>query len=569
MWFLGAGCSRTANLPTATDIIWDLKRKFYNQEENQSIKRQDLQNEAVKLKIQNFMDGRGFPPLWSNQEYSLYFEKIFGDDRERQRKYIKDILSEDNVRLSVGNRVLGALICANLAKLIFTTNFDTVVEDSVAKMGGKALSPFHIEGSTAALSALNNEEYPIYCKLHGDFRYLSIKNLEQDLVSQNAALADCFVNAASRFGMIVAGYSGRDESIIKLFSDALDRGNAFPHGLYWTGIEDNPVNPSLTSLISKAHTLGVNFNYVKIDTFDAFMLKIWRRLEAPLPELDAKVRKSQAGSVAISIPNTGQGQPIIRFNAIPLIEMPKTCPAFVSNVNIEWSELRKAQNDCQGKVTLAKEQNILFWGNKLEIEKAFKGRIAQFVEVEIAERIKDKDSTILKSFLEENICKSLIRNRPLLSRTSQSGSFIIIDAHATDQSEHHFLKSVLKKLYGEIVGIFAPKIGDHLGKEKIYWTEAIQVSIQVIQGRTWLIIEPAIWVWPTRARILVKDFIKGKQSDRNNKAYNSILTAWINLLFDSEQKNLVTQFKPFENGNDLENPTFAIGNKTAYARRLS
>jgi len=26
MWFLGAGTSRTAGMPTATDIIWDLKR---------------------------------------------------------------------------------------------------------------------------------------------------------------------------------------------------------------------------------------------------------------------------------------------------------------------------------------------------------------------------------------------------------------------------------------------------------------------------------------------------------------------------------------------------------------
>jgi hypothetical protein len=36
-WFLGAGTSRSAGLPTATDIIWDLKRRFYCREENQDI----------------------------------------------------------------------------------------------------------------------------------------------------------------------------------------------------------------------------------------------------------------------------------------------------------------------------------------------------------------------------------------------------------------------------------------------------------------------------------------------------------------------------------------------------
>ncbi len=68
-WFLGAGASRTAGLPTATDIIWDLKRRYYCQQENQEISRQDIQNEAVRQRIQGFMESRGFPPLWANGEY--------------------------------------------------------------------------------------------------------------------------------------------------------------------------------------------------------------------------------------------------------------------------------------------------------------------------------------------------------------------------------------------------------------------------------------------------------------------------------------------------------------------
>lgn len=36
-WFLGAGASHNANLPTAEDIITDLKRRYYCSEENQKI----------------------------------------------------------------------------------------------------------------------------------------------------------------------------------------------------------------------------------------------------------------------------------------------------------------------------------------------------------------------------------------------------------------------------------------------------------------------------------------------------------------------------------------------------
>src|ERR1017187_5835461 len=39
-WFLGAGASASAGLPTATDVLWDLKRRYYCREENQDISRQ-------------------------------------------------------------------------------------------------------------------------------------------------------------------------------------------------------------------------------------------------------------------------------------------------------------------------------------------------------------------------------------------------------------------------------------------------------------------------------------------------------------------------------------------------
>src|SRR5438270_12521145 len=78
-WFLGAGASRTAGLPTATDIIWDLKRRYYSQQENEDISRQDVQFEAVRSSIQSYMASRGFPAEWAPEEYSTYFEKIFGD----------------------------------------------------------------------------------------------------------------------------------------------------------------------------------------------------------------------------------------------------------------------------------------------------------------------------------------------------------------------------------------------------------------------------------------------------------------------------------------------------------
>ncbi len=71
MWFFGAGTSRSAGMPTATDIIWDLKLKYYCNKENQDIQKHDITNKAVKKKIQDYMDSKGFPAMWSSEEYSF------------------------------------------------------------------------------------------------------------------------------------------------------------------------------------------------------------------------------------------------------------------------------------------------------------------------------------------------------------------------------------------------------------------------------------------------------------------------------------------------------------------
>jgi hypothetical protein len=226
-WFLGAGASRSAGLPTATDIIWDLKRRYYCQQENERISRQDVHLEAVRSRIQSYMASKDFPTEWAPEEYSTYFEKIFGVDKERQRRYSAGILAEDKATLSVGNRVLGAMLSSGLSRVGFTTNFDSIVEKA-AEVSGNSLSAYHIEGSRSALQALNNEEFPFYCKLHGDFRYESVKNLAADLATQNAELAQALKIAANRFGFVVVGFSGRDESVMTLFREASNASNAFP-----------------------------------------------------------------------------------------------------------------------------------------------------------------------------------------------------------------------------------------------------------------------------------------------------------------------------------------------------
>jgi len=234
MWFFGAGISRTAGMPTATDIIWDLKFKHYCIEENQKYDSHDTNNEIIRNKVQSYMDSRGYPKLWSPEEYSFYFELTFGDNYAEQQKYLIDKLGEEKISLNIGHRALAGLIELNIARIIFTTNFDNVIEKAYAQVSNKSISPYHLEGSYAALEALNQERFPIYAKIHGDFRYQSIKNLSIDLKSNDSEMQRCFIAAGNRFGIVISGYSGRDSNVMEMFYTAINQNNAFPFGIFWT-----------------------------------------------------------------------------------------------------------------------------------------------------------------------------------------------------------------------------------------------------------------------------------------------------------------------------------------------
>ena len=568
-WFLGAGTSRSSGLPTATDIIWDLKRRHYCHEENQEIARQDVQNEAVQARIQSFMDARGFPAQWAEDEYAIYFEKIFGADKERQRRYLKGILSEERVSLSVGNRVIGALMSSGLTRAVFTTNFDSVVEKSVAEVAGKSISPFHIEGSYAANQALNNEEFPIYCKLHGDFRYDSIKNLPVDLARQNDELAACLVNAGRRFGFIVAGYSGRDASIMKLLGSVLDGGNPLPHGLFWTGLKGNPIPPAVDQLLQQAQAKGVNARYVEIETFDALMLRLWRNIDQKCADLNAKVQRTGSASVNIPLTACGGSKPLLRFNALPIRKLPRRCLSPSFKRPKEWTDLREARHKSQGRLILTKADAVWCWGEREAITAQFGDDLVSISETDIPSEFTSPENLHIKGFLQEAICAAIARDRPVLSRVSRLSAYLIADSHAEDIGALDPLFRVIGETSGIVPGLFSAVTDQHPKAEQVRWSEATRISVDLKDERVWLVIDPDVWIWPSRCRQDAVEFLDKRRRHRFNKQYNDLLSAWVQTILGTEERGIDVRLTASQGPEGAGNPAFLVGTRTAFARRLA
>lgn len=565
-WFLGAGASRSAGLPTATDLLWDMKRRYYCSEENQDISRQEMQVEAIQDKIQKYIESQGFPPLWDDAEYTSCFVRIFGDDKERQRKYIKAMLSEEHVSLSVGHRVLGAMLASGLTRAVFTTNFDTVIEKAVAEVAGTSLGAYHIEGASSANEALNNEEFPIYCKLHGDFRYDSIKNLPEELATQNTHLAQCMINAANRFGFIVSGYSGRDESIMELFRSALAASNPFPHGLFWTGMSGKPIQV-VSDLLDAAKAKGIRAEYVQIETFDSLLSRTWRNIEGRLKALDGKVRKTETSRVAIPLPKNGSHNPLLRLNALPIHNLPSQCLQLNFKASVEWSELRKAQHETEGRLVLTKAENVWCWGEQRTARDHFGTALASIDTADLPEDLSRPESLHLRGFLEDALAKAIARSRPLLARTTRTGTWLIVDRHSEDPTTLSSLQQVVGKVSGKIPGLFTEADENFPRQEQIEWAEAARVSLDVKQDQAWLLVDPDIWIWPPRGRRIATDFLDRRRGNRFNDTFNALLNAWVNLLLGPHERNSDIPISPFDNGSEVENPRFTLGSRTAYSRR--
>jgi len=64
----------------------------------------DINNKAIRAKIQAYMDSCGFPALWNPREYSFYFELMFGTDYAAQQKYLGEELATKKIALTVGHR---------------------------------------------------------------------------------------------------------------------------------------------------------------------------------------------------------------------------------------------------------------------------------------------------------------------------------------------------------------------------------------------------------------------------------------------------------------------------------
>lgn len=560
MWFLGAGTSRSAGMPTATDIIWDLKRRYYCLNENVDIDTQDINNFAIKNRIQSYMDSKGFPALWSSEEYSFYFDLLFKGDYGRQQTFLNSALSPDKVSLNVGHRILAGMMGSRFADVVFTTNFDEVVETAYSKIASKNLSTFHIEGSYAALEALNSNRLPIYIKLHGDFRYQSIKNLSQDLKKNDEELKRCFLAAATRYGLIVSGYSGRDANVMLMLEEALQQNNAFPRGFFWTVFSKKDVPESVLKILKLARSLNIRSGLVETGTFDEMMGRLWKQIPNKDDSLTRKIKSATLEETKIDMPGSGDGYPILRMNALPIVSFPNQCGVALHSSSLTYKDVKNCVIEAKANATVTFTDKIFFWGKVEEVKRAFENiSITEFKKEELINSIdRIEESTHLKEYFERALVSAITSNAPVNVRKRRGTYFVFVKKNEHNNPFFGVLRQALEFKGNQ--GYVSGKVN---GVEDAYWSEAVTLQLEIKNGKAWLLIRPDIWITPGEKRELAIEFLRKRKLYRWNRQSNQLLDAWIKILFGGTGNKTVKKVA-YE---DSEYPAaFEICVRTAFSR---
>ncbi|MBB3205521.1 hypothetical protein FHS27_001321 [Rhodopirellula rubra] len=556
MWFLGAGASAASNIPTAWDMIWDFKRSIYCSANRVPISACDnVADPSTKRRIQDFCDSLPDSPKEdSTEEYSHYFKKAHPKESIR-RKYIERLVS--NGVPSFGYLSLASLMKLGDAPIIWTTNFDRMLEDAVARVYGSTskLTVASRGSNVDPNRALAESNFPLYVKLHGDFQSQDLNNTEEELLSQDENMMHCMSTATRSRGMVVVGYSGRDKSVMDGFRASLHAGKGFPNGLFWIHRPGREPLPEVTSFISEANAAGVDANIVLADTFDEFTSDVLGQMPN-VPQETKDLLEQRPRRISNHRPGTVNGSwPVIRTNAFPVIKFPSVCRKVVCEIG-GYSEIREAVETAGVDVLCGRNRSgVLAFGEDDDIRAAFGGHsISEFSLHNIEPRKLRGGQSAEFGLLYDAIGKALVRQCPLDFADTKAKRTLVVRSGMVNDAVFDLLRKETRALAGQVPGT------------PYKFREAIRLRLDYQRDRLWLLIEPTVRVMGDLSladRQMAKDFIRDRLARRYNDRWNALLDAWAFILFG---KNKTCEFASYDCSSGVD-ACFEISRTSGFSWR--
>lgn len=241
--FLGAGASKTGDIPLADEIVEDISSRYPG-------------NPHIK-KLED-----------ADKTYPKMMECLTPFERNSLLKgYI------DRAKINVTHIYLAQLLSKGYVDYVLTVNFDNLMLRALALYN--EFPPTYDMAILKDLTTTNFKEKSVLY-LHGQHHGLWLLNTEEEMNKVKDFIPPILNKITNQRPWIFIGYSGEDP----IFNHVLNLGR-FDNGLYWVAYYDNhPGDNVCSKLLDKPNT---NASIIKGYDADSFMLKLNKELELPQP----------------------------------------------------------------------------------------------------------------------------------------------------------------------------------------------------------------------------------------------------------------------------------------------
>ena len=530
--FLGSGASVNSGIPSGGDLVWHFKREILSSKKIINGKKfTDLKIEANKQIIQNYFDQRGDNNIVNH--YSHYFKECYPDSLVR-KEFLSDLVRDK--KPSIGFLCLSALVERQKFNVVWTTNFDDLIENAITALNYKSCQIVSPDNASSVQQF--NSDIPTVVKLHGDFRYDPLQNTDEELQELEASLHTKFLDASTQKGLLVVGYSGSDKSVMTTLEKALEKPNAFPKGLIWCIPKGLQPTNELEALLDKAHQQNNRSGFLEIDSFDYFLHEIYKTCELSNTQIDtiASERFEQRQVFRLS-QNPSATLPIL-LNAIKAKSFPKT--AFTTKTTLtgvgKWKRLRQAIGSSNIVASFTKNDTLMIFGVEQEIKETLKNHITDDLKIaDIPEHIYYNSDSFYLGMLYELVEKALVNDFGL-------------SVYAKGRNIRKFYSSENPLSDSEIADIKNRNRNFNIHQNNVVF-EAFEFKIEFVNKELYLLICPTVHIQTTAGseppRNVVQYLSNTIISNRYNNKYGQKMHWWFTEL-KKKNENLNFRLGDFE-----------------------
>ncbi len=321
---IGAGCSVTADIPSATGFV-------------QRIKNNPNYQDAYK----RAEEPKGYQDVMAALTSGVRHDFI--------EKYVKD------AKLNWTHLLLGHLVKEEFIGRILTTNFDNLVV--------RALALYNIFPAVYDLAA-SPDFRPDFIKdpsifhLHGQAAGFVQCHSRQETGQQAKKIPQVFGDSSVGRPWVIVGYSGDNDPMFENLAE-IER---FEYGLYWVQREGDKLSEGVKTRLLD-HSLDKQAYLVTISDADAFFMELHQKLNLSLPDYI----KNPFGYVSDILKgfadSTESGGPDYCKNPLKMLDDADRC--FIQGVK----DCPRKKNEKQKLEFEQKARNLLFQGNYDEVLK--------------------------------------------------------------------------------------------------------------------------------------------------------------------------------------------------------